>query len=63
MARLILHDWDLAEDAVQDAFVDASGSPPGLRDPDRFRHGTDLLQMTNTPNDSEFVPDWGVDAH
>jgi len=36
IARLILHDWDLAEDAVQDAFVDAWRSLPGLRDPDRF---------------------------
>ena len=36
IARLILHDRDLAEDAVQDAFVDAWRSLPGLRDPDRF---------------------------
>jgi RNA polymerase sigma-70 factor (ECF subfamily) len=36
IARLILHDRDLAEDAVQDAFVDAWQSLPGLRDPDRF---------------------------
>jgi RNA polymerase sigma-70 factor (ECF subfamily) len=36
IARLILRDYSLAEDAVQDAFVDAWRSLPGLRDPDRF---------------------------
>jgi RNA polymerase sigma-70 factor (ECF subfamily) len=36
IARLILHDRDLAEDAVQDAFVDAWRSLPGLHDADRF---------------------------
>jgi RNA polymerase sigma factor (sigma-70 family) len=36
IARLILRDYTLAEDAVQDAFVDAWRSLPGLRDPDRF---------------------------
>src|SRR6185312_7560635 len=37
IARLILHDYALAEDAVQDAFVDAWRSLPGLRDPERFQ--------------------------
>jgi RNA polymerase sigma-70 factor (ECF subfamily) len=36
VARLIVRDLDLAEDAVQDAYVDAWRSLPGLRDPDRF---------------------------
>jgi RNA polymerase sigma factor (sigma-70 family) len=36
IARLILRDYALAEDAVQDAFVDAWRSLPGLREPDRF---------------------------
>jgi RNA polymerase sigma-70 factor (ECF subfamily) len=36
IARLTLGDRDLAEDAVQEAFVDAWRSLPGLRDPDRF---------------------------
>jgi RNA polymerase sigma factor (sigma-70 family) len=36
IARLILRDYALAEDAVQDAFVDAWRSLPGLRDPERF---------------------------
>ena len=37
IARLILHDYTLAEDAVQDAFVNAWRSLPGLRDPDKFQ--------------------------
>ena len=36
VARLILHDEDLAEDAVQDALVDAWRDLRGLRDPTRF---------------------------
>jgi RNA polymerase sigma-70 factor, ECF subfamily len=36
MARLVLHDQDLARDAVQDAFIRAWRDLPGLRDPDRF---------------------------
>jgi RNA polymerase sigma-70 factor (ECF subfamily) len=35
-ARLILHDPELARDAVQEAFVKAWRDLPGLRDPDRF---------------------------
>ena len=35
-ARLILHDPELARDAVQDGFVSAWRDLPGLRDPDRF---------------------------
>jgi RNA polymerase sigma-70 factor (ECF subfamily) len=35
-ARLILRDTVAAEDAVQDALVDAWRDLPGLRDPDRF---------------------------
>jgi RNA polymerase sigma-70 factor (ECF subfamily) len=37
IARLILRDYALAEDAVQDAFVDAWRSLPGLREPERFQ--------------------------
>jgi RNA polymerase sigma factor (sigma-70 family) len=37
IARLILRDYTMAEDAVQDAFVDAWRSLPGLRDPERFQ--------------------------
>ena len=36
IARLILSDYARAEDAVQDAFVDAWLDLRGLRDPDRF---------------------------
>jgi RNA polymerase sigma-70 factor (ECF subfamily) len=36
LARLILHDPTLAEDAVQDALVNAWRDLRGLRDPDRF---------------------------
>lgn len=36
VARLILHDEYLAQDAVQDALVDAWRDLRGLRDPDRF---------------------------
>ena len=35
-ARLILHDPELARDAVQEAYVLAWRDLPGLRDPDRF---------------------------
>jgi RNA polymerase sigma factor (sigma-70 family) len=35
-ARLILHDPELARDAVQEALVRAWRDLPGLRDPDRF---------------------------
>ena len=36
LARLILTDYSRAEDAVQDALVDAWRDFRGLRDPDRF---------------------------
>ena len=36
IARLILHDYGLAEDAVQESLVEAWRSLRGLRDPDRF---------------------------
>jgi RNA polymerase sigma-70 factor (ECF subfamily) len=36
IARLILHDYTAAEDAVQEALVDAWRNLRGLRDPDRF---------------------------
>ena len=35
-ARLILHDPELARDAVQEALVGAWRDLPGLRDPDAF---------------------------
>jgi RNA polymerase sigma-70 factor, ECF subfamily len=36
IARLILHDYGAAEDAVQEALVDAWRNLRGLRDPERF---------------------------
>ena len=36
IARLILHDYAAAEDAVQEALVDAWRDLRSLRDPDRF---------------------------
>ena len=36
VARMILRDEYAAQDAVQDAFIEAWKSLPGLRDPDRF---------------------------
>lgn len=36
IARLILRDVDLAQDAVQEAYVHAWRHLPGLRDPERF---------------------------
>lgn len=36
IARLVLRDVDLAQDAVQDALIQAWSALPGLRDPDRF---------------------------
>ena len=36
IARLILHDYALAEDAVQESLVEAWRNLRGLRDPDRF---------------------------
>ena len=36
VARLILRDQELAQDAVQDAYIRAWRDLPGLRDPDRF---------------------------
>lgn len=36
VARLILRDHELAQDAVQDAYMRAWRELPGLRDPDRF---------------------------
>ena len=36
VARMILRDEYAAQDAVQDAFIDAWRSLPGLREPDRF---------------------------
>ncbi|HVL54170.1 MAG TPA: RNA polymerase sigma factor [Vitreimonas sp.] len=36
VARLILRDEHAAQDAVQDAFIEAWRSLPGLREPDRF---------------------------
>jgi DNA-directed RNA polymerase specialized sigma24 family protein len=36
IARLILRDFDSAEDAVQEALVRCWRDLPGLRDPDRF---------------------------
>ena len=36
VARLVLNDYARAEDAVQDAYVDAWRDLRGLRDPDRF---------------------------
>ena len=36
LARVILRDEHAAQDAVQDAFIEAWRSLPGLREPDRF---------------------------
>jgi RNA polymerase sigma factor (sigma-70 family) len=42
-ARMILRDEYAAQDAVQDAFIEAWRSLPGLRDPDRFEAWTRKL--------------------
>jgi hypothetical protein len=42
VARLIVRDDGRAEDAVQDALVDASLDLPALRGPDRFVYHVDL---------------------
>ncbi len=36
VARLIVRDYDLARDAVQDAYIRAWRDLPGLRDPEKF---------------------------
>jgi RNA polymerase sigma-70 factor (ECF subfamily) len=50
VARLILRDTHLAEDAVQEALVNAWRSLPSLRDPDRFDAWTYRLVL-NACND------------
>ena len=40
IARLILHDYAAAEDAVQESLVEAWRNLRGLRDPDRFDPGS-----------------------
>ena len=68
IARLILHDYGAAEDAVQDALVDAWRDLRGLRDPDRFdpwvtrilvRHCQDARRRRARLRDAT-VP-WAVD--
>jgi RNA polymerase sigma-70 factor, ECF subfamily len=45
IARLILRDFDSAEDAVQEALVRCWRGLPGLRDPDRFDPWLNTLLM------------------
>ena len=50
IARLILRDYARAEDAVQDAFVDAWRDLRGLRDPDRFDAWLNRLLVRSCQN-------------
>ena len=50
IARLILADYARAEDAVQDAFVDAWRDLRGLRDPDRFDAWLNRLLIRSCQN-------------
>lgn len=43
VARMILHDEYAAQDAVQDTFIEAWRSLPGLREPDKFEAWTRRL--------------------
>jgi RNA polymerase sigma-70 factor, ECF subfamily len=56
VARLIVHDHLLAEDAVQDALVDAWRDLRGLRDPDRFDAWLNRLLVRACQNASK--RDW-----
>jgi RNA polymerase sigma-70 factor, ECF subfamily len=52
IARLILRDFDSAEDAVQEALVRCWRDLPGLRDPDRFDAWLNRLLMHSVTDEA-----------
>jgi RNA polymerase sigma-70 factor (ECF subfamily) len=52
IARLILRDFDSAEDAVQEALVRCWRDLPGLRDPDRFDAWLNRLLLNSVTDEA-----------